>query len=189
MAPKKKKKPAANPARAVATTSIASKPKVDKKLDSTDASETGSVATAATPVTSSDAAPSPAGAAPAPRELHQLSPEELEQQLERNELQLLVEKHAQKVRKESARHISRIQTDRRVLRTQAQYLPTREWLPEDLMLQILDLIKDEINEEFSSPEHKYSIRSLSEEDAILRLWTLSQTLVDMGFSKERFFKI
>lgn len=186
MAPKKKKKPAANPARAVATTSIASKPKPDKKLDSTDASETGSAATAATPVTTGDAAPSPAGAAPAPSELvHHLSPEELELQLERDELQLLVEKHAQKVRKESSRHISRIQTDRRVLRTQAQYLPTREWLPEDLMLQILDLIKDEINEEFSSPEHKYSIRNLSEEDATLRLWTLSQTLVDMGFSKER----
>ncbi|KAB2579860.1 putative helicase [Lasiodiplodia theobromae] len=185
MAPKKKKKPAANPARAVATTSIASKPKVDKKLDSADASETGSAATPATPATPGDAAPSPAGAAPAPRELHQLSPEELEQQLERNELQLLVEKHAQKVRKESSRHITRVQTDRRVLRTQAQYLPTREWLPGDLTTQILDLIKDEINEDFSSPEHKYSIRSLSEEDVILRLWTLSQTLADMGFSKDR----
>lgn len=184
MAPKKKKKSAANPARAVATTSIASKPKVDKKLDSTDPSETGSTATPATPVTG-DAAPSPAAPAGPPKELHQLSPEELELQLERNELQLLVEKHAQRVRKESSRHLSRIQTDRRILRTQAQYLPTREWLPEHLMLQMLDLINDEVNEDFSSPEHKHSIRSLSEEDAILRLWTLSQVLTDMGFSKER----
>ncbi|KAL1640105.1 hypothetical protein SLS58_007219 [Diplodia intermedia] len=185
MAPKKKKKAAANPARAVATTSIASKPKPDKKLDSADVSETGSAATPQTPVTPADAAPSPAGTAPAARELHQLSPEELELQLERNELQLLVEKHAPKVRKESSRHISRIQTDRRVLRAQAQYLPTREWLPQELTAQILDLIKDEINGDFSAPEHKHSIRSLSEEDAVLRLWTLNQTLVDMGFSKER----
>ncbi|KKY28353.1 putative atp dependent rna helicase [Diplodia seriata] len=185
MAPKKKKKAAANPARAVATTSIASKPKPDKKLDSADVSETGSAATPQTPATPADAAPSPAGIAPAARELHQLSPEELELQLERNELQLLVEKHAPKVRKESSRHISRIQTDRRVLRAQAQYLPTREWLPQELTAQILDLIKDEINGDFSAPEHKYSIRSLSEEDAVLRLWTLNQTLVDMGFSKER----
>ncbi|KAH7064760.1 ATP-dependent RNA helicase A [Macrophomina phaseolina] len=187
MAPKKKKKPAANPARAVATTSIASKPKADKKLDSTDASEAGGAATPATPATSSDAAPSPAAAAAAPgsRELHQLSPEELEQQLERNELQLLVEKHAPKVRKDASRHASRIQTDRRILRTQSQYLPTREWLPDDLMLQMLDLIKDEINEDFSTPEHKHSIRSLSEEDAVLRLWTLSQVLTDMGFSRDR----
>ncbi|KAF2147405.1 uncharacterized protein K452DRAFT_282402 [Aplosporella prunicola CBS 121167] len=186
MVQKKKKKPAANPARAVATTSIASKPKIDKKLDSADASDAGSAPAAPTPAISDDPVASPApGSIQAPKELHQLTPEELELQLERGELQLLVEKHAQKVRKESARHLTRLQTDRRVLRTQSQYLPTREWLPEDLMSQILDLVKDEMNDDFQSPEHKYSIRNLSEEDAIARFWTLSQTLVDLGFSRER----
>ncbi|KAK8163670.1 P-loop containing nucleoside triphosphate hydrolase protein [Phyllosticta citrichinensis] len=186
MAPKKKKKPAAN-ARAVATTSIASKPKIDKKLEleSSDMSGTATPNTAPTSVSPADGTASPAGVAPAPKELHQMTPEELERQLERNELQMLVEKHAQKVRRESSRNLTRIQTDRRLVRSQAQYLATREWLPEDLMLQILDLAKEEINEGYSSPEHKFSIRNLSEEDAMVRLWTLAQTLADMGFSKDR----
>ncbi|KAK7565571.1 P-loop containing nucleoside triphosphate hydrolase protein [Phyllosticta paracitricarpa] len=184
MAPKKKKKPAAN-ARAVATTSIASKPKIDKKLESSDMSGTATPNTAPSSVTPADGTASPAGVAPAPKELHQMTPEELEQQLERNELQMLVDKYAQKVRRESSRNVSRIQTDRRLVRSQAQYLATREWLPEEIMLQVLDLAKDEINEEYSSPEHKFSIRNISEEDAMVRLWTLAQTLTDMGFSKDR----
>lgn len=184
MAPKKKKKPAAN-ARAVATTSIASKPKVDKKLESSDVSGTATPNTAPSSVTPADGTASPAGVTSAPKELHEMTPEELEQQLERNELQMLVDKYAQKVRRESSRNVSRMQTDRRLVRSQAQYLATREWLPQELMQQVLDLAKEEINEEYSSPEHKFSIRSLSEEDAMVRLWTLAQTLTDMGFSKER----
>ncbi|KAF2088532.1 P-loop containing nucleoside triphosphate hydrolase protein [Saccharata proteae CBS 121410] len=194
MVQKKKKKPAANPLRAVATTSIASKPKaVEKKPDSTDASETGSIVgsapTAPTSVESEEKAPSREDTAQESKESHQLSPEELEAQLERDELQLLVEKYAQKVGRDSSRQTSRLQTDRRILRAQAQYLPTREWIPEELMQQILDLVQDEMNDELSSPEQKSTLRSVPEEDAVNRLWALGRTLTDIGFSKDRVHQV
>nr|GFD56608.1 hypothetical protein [Tanacetum cinerariifolium] len=50
------------------------------------------------------------------------TPEELEAQLERDELQLLVEKHAAKVRRESRRQVTKFETDRRVLRAQSHHM-------------------------------------------------------------------
>lgn len=182
MVAKKKKKPAANPARGFATTSVASKPKVDKAVDSAEASETASIAA---DKSGGSATPEKGLSRNEPvKELHELNPEELEEQLEQNELQMLVEKHAAKVRREAARLQSRVQTDRRVLRTQAEYLRTSEWLPEELMLQILDLAKAEALEDQNS-DNKSLPKATTEEDGIIKLWTLYQALLDLGFSEER----
>ncbi|KAJ9659690.1 hypothetical protein H2201_007282 [Coniosporium apollinis] len=188
MAPnnKKKKKPAANPARGFATTSVASKPKPNKKEDAADVSETGSTPTAPTSVASEDLAGRVPGSSEKPKELHELSPEELEQQLEQNELQVMVDKHGAKTRKESSRQVQRAQTDRRVLRGQAQHLSTKDWLPEELMLQILDLVQGELNDSSQfQTEQGSAMKSLPEEDLVVKLWTLHQALSGLGFSEDR----
>ncbi|KAJ9621557.1 hypothetical protein H2203_007044 [Taxawa tesnikishii (nom. ined.)] len=183
---KKKTKPAANPARGFATTSIASKPKPEKTNDaSTDASETASIATAPTSVTSEDRiASSPSK--DKSRELHELSPEELEQQLETSELQNVIDQQGPKVRKESARQVARLQTDRRVFRGQADNLTVRDWLPEELMLQILDLIEEE--EHLGTPFHNdkpTTAKSIPEDDLLSKIWQLYLTFSDLGISQQR----
>src|ERR1700712_2426190 len=99
---KKTKKPAANPARGFATTSVASKPRVDA-VDGAD--ETAGSTNVATPATADATATatnqSQNGAtAPTTETTKTLSPEEFERQLEESELQLMIEKYAQKVRRD-----------------------------------------------------------------------------------------
>ena len=90
MAPnKKKKKPASNPARGFATTSIVSKNKIEDNVAVEE------------PITAETASSGPVQlTSPALKygldpemQLHELSPDQLEKQLEESELQLLVEKH------------------------------------------------------------------------------------------------
>lgn len=180
---KKKKKPASNPARGFATTSIASKPKADEvaleeepetpqelkgqpENNAKDSNKTSS-----DPTKSSEPSTEP-------------SPDEFERQLELSELQLLVEKHAQKSKRDAQRQRTRLETDRRLLRGQAETLSTRKWLPPELMEEILDLIHSEGR--FSNQaDLPTSSKQLSEEELTVRLWTLQQSLVDVGFPEER----
>ena len=186
MAPnrKKKKKPGSNPARGFATTSIASKP---KEVDVTEESE------AAVPIRDEDVGKadpvvsSPIVVDSTSKELHELSPEELEIQLEESDLQLLVEKHRERSKKDASRQISRLQTERRVLRTQAERLSTHRWLPPELMLQITDQLVAQLGSRGLYVEHDNKARrqSIPEDDLSVRLWTLRQILVKLGFSEAR----
>lgn len=184
----KKKKPAANPARGFATTSVASKPKTDKDVDIASASSASRAEPAgeaeAIAVPSNDLQITELRPDEPSTKTHELSPEDLEEQLERNELQLMIEKYGPKVIKESSRQISKVQTDRRVLRGQAQDLHTREWLPEELMLQILDLTKDDVSRGNCSHEQNSKSKSVSEEDSVVKFWTLYRTLSEFGISPE-----
>ena len=90
----KKKKPAGNPARGFATTSVASKPKPEKTAADVPAKQVVQApdkesATAPEPTH----APTTSQTAEAPKPEVAPTPEELEAQLERDELQLLVETH------------------------------------------------------------------------------------------------
>jgi ATP-dependent RNA helicase DHX29 len=180
---KKKKKPAANPARGFATTSIASKPKPESdepELDPTP--EQPSTVKSA----QGDAANAVGLAGPiSDHPSKYLSPEEFEKQLEISELQILVEKHAQKSKRDALRQKTRLETDRRVLRGQAENLNTRKWLPSELMEEILDLIKAE--ERFTGPavDSAIPIKPLSEEELAIRLWTLQQSLINAGFLESK----
>lgn len=184
---KKKKKPAANPARGFATTSIASKPRPETTEDSKSLSN---------PVKGENAPPSnappstnTAGDANAGTTSKEktLSPEEFEKQLEESELQLLVEKYAQKTKRDAQRQRTRLETDRRLIRGQADSINSFKWLPQDLMDHILDLIQ---------AENRFGASSLSsdnagagkmppEEEMIVRLWTLQQALSAAEFPEER----
>lgn len=186
---KKSKKPAANPARGFATTSIASKPRVDP------AESLGENTGPGTPNNNNEAAAPPTTDAPqtttisraenrAPAE--ELSPEEFERQLEESELQLLVDKYAQKVRRDAQRQKLRLETDRRLLRTSAEIINIKKWLPQELMDHILGLVQAEGRFAASSVSTEGATSRLPpEEDLIIKLWTLRQTLDGSGFPEDR----
>ncbi|KAI0526722.1 ATP dependent RNA helicase [Xylaria bambusicola] len=192
-AKKKKSKPAANPARGFATTSVASKPRVETTAPAgTPPNGTATSDSTGTGVVKSDPSIAPSAvqttqAASNTQPEPSLSPEEFERQLEESELQLLVEKHAQKVKRDAARQKTRLDTDRRLLRGQAEPLNTRKWLPQELMDQILDLIQAESRFSASSlaAERPINEKKLSEEDLTMRLWTLQQTLASLSFSTDK----
>ncbi|KAG9902170.1 ATP-dependent RNA helicase A, partial [Aureobasidium melanogenum] len=200
VAKKGKKKVASNPARGFATTSIASKPKPEKKDADTSNEPSEKQSSVSTPAA---AEKSPQSAqqgqdqaqqasnnnkSSADRELHELSPEELEARLELSELQSFIEQQGPRVRKESARQVTRLKTDRRVLRGQADLLNIREWLPEELMQQIIDLALDETSST-SAPSSTPANKRLSQDELLSKVWQLSITLADLDVDEDQVRKV
>ncbi|KAF2877786.1 hypothetical protein BDV95DRAFT_968 [Massariosphaeria phaeospora] len=175
----KKKKPAGNPARGFATTSVASKSKPEKAIDAEP--KTSEKEDAAIPHPGSQLSDA---TAPPPQTQQDLTPEEFEAQLERDELQLLVEKHAAKVRRESRRQLTKFQTDRRVLRSQSHSMTVGDWVPDKVMDEIIRLAQAESNDSNRRQGQDSLLKILSEEDAMSRLWTLDLILRDLGFSQD-----
>jgi ATP-dependent RNA helicase DHX29 len=186
---KKKKKPASNPARGFATTSIASKPRAEisdpatggdtlPKSDALSGSTTGGAGTTLAATSDVDTAT---------KLPPQISLEDFEKQLDESELQSLVDKYSQKSKRDAARQVARLQTDRRLLRSQADSLNTRKWLPPELMEEILDVILvDGRSATHSAGQDNLSTqKSLSEEDLTIRLWIVQQTLEGAGFPKDK----
>jgi len=189
---KKAKKPAANPARGFATTSIASKPRADPAEGPDDTAEASGNGNGNAPPSNKATPPSTTGqpggdAAKAAEPEKALSPEEFERQLEESELQLLVEKYSQKVRRDAQRQKTRLDTDRRLLRGQAETVNTKKWLPQELMDHLLDLVQAEARFAASSVANEGATagKSLQEEDVTIKLWTLEQTLAGAGFPEEK----
>ena len=189
MAPnKKKKKPVSNPARGFATTSTASKPKVDaaKELESGVLLDTPE--NHAAPV-NADAGTLTEKPSNEDREkaLHELTPEELESQLENSGLQILVEKHGEKVKKESSRQVLRLQTEKRLLRSQADHLSIRQWLPPEIMQIITDMLqaKEDSNGFLKAiPDSNNATTDLCEDDLLIKLWVLKRVLPMLGFQEQ-----
>ena len=185
MAPnRKKKKPATNPNRGFATTSILSKSKTVEienpkekvtEIVSSDSSNQGPCVPKAP-----DVLPK------AIKELSELTPEELENQLEESELQLLVEKYGGKVTKDAKRQVTRLETERRLLRGHAEGLSISWWLPEDLVALIVDHLKIQISADSSHNHHKNkSLQPLLTENLNIQIWTLKRTLSGLGFADNR----
>ncbi|TKA83701.1 hypothetical protein B0A55_00280 [Friedmanniomyces simplex] len=175
---KKKTKPVANPARGFQTTSVPKASIVDvvKDEDIKTASGTATPDTAPTSIGSEEPKNFDAGVNDQ-RELHELSPEELEAQLEVSELQQFVEQHAARVRKDAARLASRLDVDKRVLR-QVDFLSIKAWLPEELIQQILDLV---LSEEASEQRTLTRLKTPSGDDLLSKVWTLRTCLYDLDF--------
>lgn len=181
---KKTKKPAANPARGFATQSIASKARVEPVEDALPPPKKGPEATK--PTASSQPNEADGAASGSEVKKQDLTPEEFEAQLELSELQLLVEKYAQKTRRDAQRQKQRLDTDRRLLRSQAESINAKKWLPTELMDQIVDLVQAEGRFAASNTvEGSSGGKMLSEEDLTIKLWTLQQTLRGAGFPEEK----
>ncbi len=180
----KKKKPSGNPARGFATTSIPSKPKADQPIaDATNSEAIDSQPKRDTATLKNESLPLATTQTSKPD--IEPSPEELEAQLERDELQLLVEKYAPKVRREINRHVSRLQADRRVLQGQSLAMTVHDWLPEEIMSSTLSLAQAESNDSNRRQGQQPLLKLLNEEDLVLKLWTLDLILRDLGFSDAR----
>ncbi|KAF7595064.1 hypothetical protein BBP40_007467 [Aspergillus hancockii] len=179
---KKKKKPTTNPARGFATVSVPSKPKSTNSTAATSTAESKSVSESdrPTPVEGNRSAAETKAAATS---LHNYSPEELEKHLEEAELQLLVEKYASKCKNDAVRHVTKLETERRVLRQQSFSLSLLEWFPAEVLDSILSLAETE-ECELNPPSGRDSNtlkKSGSGEDLYMRLWTLRETLLKLGF--------
>lgn len=178
MAPnKKKKKPAGNPARGFATTSVASKPKQEKSTTTDEVTPQKKE-----DITLAEVAPKAPSVDEHPPEEVEKTPEELESQLEHDELQLLVEKHAAKARRESRRQVLKFQTDRRVLRSQSEPMTVHDWLSNDAMESIISLAQTESHDSNLRQGQQSLLKILSEEEALTKLWMLDLTLRDLGFT-------
>jgi ATP-dependent RNA helicase DHX29 len=180
---KKKKKPASNPARGFATTSIASKPKAENTEP--EASTTQKVLHENEDKLNEFSTTTGSSNEPSTVAETTLTAEEFEKQLEDSELQILVEKYAQKSKRDALRQKTRLETDRRLLRGQAESLNTRKWLPPELMEEILDLVKAEGRFAGQSNDASSNAKQASEEELTIRLWTLQQSLLGAGFIEEK----
>jgi ATP-dependent RNA helicase DHX29 len=179
---KKKKKPASNPARGFTTTSIASKPKAELQELVADTAPLNEPKETDEPQQIEKTAQAVSSLVPDGKVL---TAEEFEKQLEESELQVLVEKYAQKSKRDAIRQKTRLETDRRLLRSQAENLNTRKWLPPELMEEILDLVKAEGRFTGQSGEVFGNSKQVPEEELTIRLWTLQQALLGSSFTEER----
>ncbi|KAL1855476.1 hypothetical protein Plec18167_007102 [Paecilomyces lecythidis] len=183
---KKKKKPASNPARGFATVSVPSKPKTTDSTTVSSAAESTAASDVEKPqpvAASEPAAAAPVTAAPEGQALKDYSPEDLEKHLEEAELQFLVDKYASKCKNDSARQVAKLETERRVLRPQANTLSLTDWLSPELLERLLNLAQKEQQESDPPPAYdsNESKGPTSEEDLYVRLWTLKETLLKLGF--------
>ncbi|PWY93317.1 ATP dependent RNA helicase [Aspergillus sclerotioniger CBS 115572] len=184
---RKKKKPASNPARGFATVSVPSKPKTTESPGPASTADSKSVS-----VSESDR-PTPVESKPSTVEpttdasLQNYTPEELERHLEEAELQLLVEKYASKCRSDAARQVTKLETERRVLRQQAASINLVEWFPTEVLTSILSLAETEERELSPLPGRDVAgqKKPVSEEDLYMRLWTLQETLLKLGFPEAK----
>ncbi|GLB10832.1 hypothetical protein AtubIFM57258_007244 [Aspergillus tubingensis] len=185
---RKKKKPASNPARGFATVSVPSKPKPTESSTPVSTADSKSVSESdrPTPVEGKQqpAVESKSEAAPS---LQNYTPEELEKHLEEAELQLLVEKYASKCRSDAARQVTKLETERRVFRQQAVSINLMEWLPTEVLQNIMHLVETEERELSPLPgrDSGGQKKTVSEEELYMRLWTLKETLLKLGFPEEK----
>lgn len=182
---KKKKKPASNPARGFATVSVPSRPKL---ADSTAVSSTAESSVAAsegeTPPTATPEIPQEKKAGNGnEKSLEHLSPEELERHFEDAELQNLVDKYAAKCKSEAIRQVSKLETERRVLRSQSNILSLHEWMPQEILDKVLSYAVAEQNNR--DPLSERDLDGTKEEELTARLWTLRDIFQKLQFSQDR----
>lgn len=188
MAPNKKKKKApANPARGFATVSVPSKQKIATPAEA-EQPETVPGDAAEPSDKQQDQKSTESPSAGGKKEIHQLSPEELEKHLEEAELHSLVEKYASKCKSDASRQVVKLETERRVLRPQAQTLSLLNWMPPELLDQILEKERYELRNQQSLASNGSGSdlsKSISEDEMCSRLWTLQQTLLELGFPESK----
>lgn len=190
MAPnRKRKKPPPNPARGFATTSTASKPKSQDVHDSEHLALSKQNDEAADALLEDGGVRLRRGPVNEPeKELQDLTPEELEIQLEESSLQILLESYGEKSKKDISRQVTRLQTERRLLRSQAEHLKIRQWLPPEIMQLITDLLEAQMNDinssNFDIAVSKVGSHVSTEDDLLVKIWTLKRLLPQLGFSAD-----
>lgn len=187
MAPNKKKKPMSNPARGFATTSIPAKARKDdehnvaKDIEEKSADQNFALQELDHPafaVTTHKLG----------KDIRKLTPEELEDHFEESNLQLLLENHGERSKQVATRQAVKLKTEKRVLRPQSEPLEVNRWLPEETVTLILKMHESQAKglsfEIDFSNKQKVAIKS--EDDLIIKIWTLELVLSQLEFNKEDF---
>lgn len=182
---KKKKKPAANPARGFATVSVPSKPKSAESSTPSLTADSGLPSESDGPTPAEGSQPQTEGKPT--QSLQDFSPEELERHLEESELQLFVEKYASKCKNDAVRQVSKLETERRILRQQSVTLSLLEWFPTEILNCILGLAETEENEvsPLTARDSNMTKRNAPEEELYAKLWTLKEALLKLGFPEQK----
>lgn len=182
---KSRKKAASNASRGFATQSIASKSKNQDSLGAE--SPVGHQSETSRPAPGADNLEVDKESKAEGAAIHELSPEQLESHLEDADLQSLLEKHGDRVTKDAGRQISRLRTEKRLLRPQADPLILRSWLTDDIMQNVQSCLDD-----FSSRAgfmrrltSDSGLSVVSEDVLISRLWTLEKVLLVLNVPKDR----
>jgi ATP-dependent RNA helicase DHX29 len=183
MAPKKKKKPASNPARGFATVSLPSKAKIDDGASEAENvhAEAGHAESATHESQSAVDSSQPLNKSSS---FQDMTADQLEFHLEDAELQNIVDRFAERSKREAARQVARIETERRTLRAQAMPLETDDWLTEGLVEEIFHLHQssgDEHGRQTKLPQHG---QEMQQDDLLVKLWTLQQVLRSLHFPHE-----
>jgi len=189
--PSKKKKPAANPARGFATTSIAKKVQPLAEEETTHEKEQLQNGKHVTTLPASAQQQSQQHEADSvghitqggdQTQLHELSPEELEKHLEQDELQLQVEKYGPQTQRAVERQVGKLSTDYRLLRGNATPLSVRALVSEEAVLRLVDLIREDLEDALKASSNTRKL--LQEEEAAAKLWSLQGALKALGFNAE-----
>ena len=169
MAPnKKKKKAVSNPGRGFATTSTPSKSKSTEDADSTVVDDDVFRATG-----SSDASIYPDKVQAQNSELHDLNSRGSAQQNHDSDLQLLIEKHRGKSRKDASHQANRLFTEKRVLRPQAEQLNTRSWLPDELVQLVQARLEQQVHQStklVDTSDSNRAARDVAEDEQLAMIW-------------------
>ncbi|KAK6538072.1 hypothetical protein TWF694_010959 [Orbilia ellipsospora] len=178
MAPKsKKKKVAVNPARAVATTSLPSKAKLQQAEEekirlAAEEEERKAAAAAAAELEAAKLAEGSKKAGENPDTT--LTPEEYAAQLEDNDLQEFLDKNGERILREARRVATKYEADRRTLRatnnTGCTTFNVGDWLDEDDIERILNSFRE-----------PYVPMLTDETTYSLEIWKMYHTLLDLGF--------
>ncbi|KIX10435.1 uncharacterized protein Z518_01517 [Rhinocladiella mackenziei CBS 650.93] len=188
MAPnKKKKKSAANPARGFATTSLPSKArppdKPNKELVNIETGEKGQHVSAAPAESAGGQITGRKGdeSSEQTSDIKNMSPEDLEAHLENSELEALVEKYAMRSMAEARRQVTKLETERRQLRSQAYRLSTYNWLFDELVDEIFRM--NDMDSISAWPVLNANSPSNDEERLMVDLWTLEKVLEALRFPR------
>lgn len=180
---KKKKKLAVNSARGFATTSTPSKPKSQDIADAQQAPDsTEDKEGESSPIFS----PANSTSVEEPRpSFHEASPEQLEKHFEESDLLLFIDKNGENTKKIVSRQASKLRTERRLLRAQADHMKSRLWLPAEVRQLIIDRLVTPgkgSDVSWSEPGYYQSPSNPFADEFLIRMWALYQLLPQIGFS-------
>ncbi|KAJ5117093.1 uncharacterized protein N7443_003003 [Penicillium atrosanguineum] len=184
---KKKKKAVSNPARGFATVSVPSKPKSEgTETPSTVTGESKSTPQNEPQPARAEEHPAVAATQDAAPSLQDYSPEELEKHLEEAELQILVDKYASRCKSDGVRQATKLENEKRVFRQQSVTLNLLEWLPIEMQDRIMELASTEEHDYLIANARNVSAKQAgSEEELYMKVWTLKETLLKLGFPENR----
>ncbi|KAI2002831.1 hypothetical protein LOZ39_006536 [Ophidiomyces ophidiicola] len=185
MAPNRKKKPISNPARGFTTVSIPSKTKNINATEPVDGGRSTEAVVHKEPAAHLETDVNEVSESKTA--LKELSSEDLERHFEAAELQSILDKHGARCKSEASRQAGKLETERRTFRAQGTTFNLHEWLSPDIRTFILEKQTKDFKKlaSYFNKRDERATNMVGEDDLCVDLWTLSQTLLKLGFPESK----